>query len=116
MQCSPTTSCGCRPAIRTRCRRPGNGTARRACAYFTKTRAEWDIVKHELREVFVHGDNRFAVLVDVETVHKRTGGHVKLQKIDLVTMKDGKCTSYAELFDTALVERAAGHGPRESND
>jgi len=82
--------------------------------YFTKMRAEWDVTKHELREVFAHGDDSFAVRVNVETALRRTGGRVKLEKVDLVTMKDGKCTSYFELFDTALVERAAGHGPPEN--
>lgn len=81
--------------------------------YFVKSRADWDIPVHKPIEFIVHDDHRFAVRVEVEAVNKRTGGRIKLEKLDLLTMENGKCTAYAELFDTAIVERAAGHGPTE---
>lgn len=82
--------------------------------YFAKMSGEWNLQKHVPVEFIAQDDRRFAVRVAIEAVNKRTGGQVKLEKIDLVTMADGKCTAYAELFDTALVERAAGHGPNET--
>jgi uncharacterized protein len=81
--------------------------------YFIKSRTDWDVPVHKPIEFIVHEDQRFAVRVEVEAVNKRTGGRIRLEKLDLLTMVDGKCTAYAELYDTALAERAAGHGPHE---
>jgi ketosteroid isomerase-like protein len=81
----------------------------------TTSRRDWDVQKHEPLEFFSAGnDRRFAVRVAIEAVNYRTKGRVRLEKVDLVTMENGKCTNYAEIFDSALAERAVGVGPFEN--
>ena len=81
--------------------------------YFVKSRADWDVRKHDVIEFMSSADHRFAVRVAVEVVNRRTGGRVGFEKVDLVTMTNGKCTLYQEVFDSVMLERAAGHGPSE---
>jgi ketosteroid isomerase-like protein len=81
--------------------------------HLTNLRSEWDIQKHDVLEVIAQSDTRFALRIGVVGVHARTKGRVELEKVDLVTMKDGKVSAYEEIFDTAMLERAAGHGPAE---
>jgi len=78
--------------------------------FFAKLQPDWDIQKHDMLEVIAQGDSRFAVRVAVAGIHRRTKGRAQFEKVDLVTMKDGKCISYEEVLDTATLERAAGHG------
>jgi ketosteroid isomerase-like protein len=76
-------------------------------------RAEWEIQKHDVLEIIAQSDTRFALRIGVAAVHNRTKGRVELEKVDLVSMKDGRVAAYEEIFDTAMLERAAGHGPSE---
>lgn len=72
--------------------------------YFA-ARADWTIREHNVTEIIGQNDSRFAVKVAVDALHKN-GARVRLDKVDLVTMANGKCTSYTETFDSALLERA----------
>jgi len=82
--------------------------------FLTTSRRDWDVQKHEPLEFFSAGnDTRFAVRVAIEAVNLQTKGRVRLEKVDLVTMEGGKVTSYSEIFDSALTERAVGVGPFE---
>jgi ketosteroid isomerase-like protein len=82
--------------------------------YFKTSRADWDVQRHEPVEFLSAGDDkRFAVRVAIDAVNRITNGRVRMEKVDLITMQDRKCTSYVEVFDSALTERAAGHSPGE---
>lgn len=67
----------------------------------------WSLQKLELLELFGEGDRRFVARVAVTAVHRRTGSKAFVERVDLVTMKDGKCLSNHEFYDTAPLERAA---------
>lgn len=76
--------------------------------YFTISRSEWDVREHQPLEFFSTGnDTRFAVRMAIDVVHRKNGGRFRTEKVDLVTMKDGKVVEYSELFDTAITERTA---------
>lgn len=75
--------------------------------YFATSRADWDVTEHNPVEFIAQDDRRFAVRVAVHAKHKRTHKSVTIEKIDLVTMMNGKCVAYAETLDTAPLERAS---------
>lgn len=75
--------------------------------YFRTSRADWDVTEHNPVEFIVQDDQRFVVRVAVHAKHRRTHKPLTLEKIDLVTMKNGKCVSYAEIFDSAPLEHAS---------
>lgn len=75
--------------------------------YFAAQREEWTLIEHQLLDLIADGDHRFVARVLVEARHNNTAARVRLEKIDLLTMEDGKCTSYEERMDTAPIERAA---------
>lgn len=75
--------------------------------YFKASRADWDVTEHNPVEFIAQDDQRFAVRIAVHAKHKRTLRSLTLEKIDLVTMKNGKCVSYAETLDTAPLEHAS---------
>lgn len=66
----------------------------------------WTFEKIEMLEMIAQNDTRFAVRTAVTGVSIRTGGRVTVERVDLVTMQNGKCKSYAEIFDTSPLERA----------
>ena len=76
-------------------------------AYFAALFHEWQIHAFDLVEMIGHEDRRFFARIAVEMRHNSTGALVKMEKVDALTMENGKCTSFAETFDAARVERAA---------
>ena len=76
--------------------------------YFAALRQNWTIREHNIVEIIAQDDRRFAIRVAVDAQHNAGGARVRLEKIDLVTMANGKCTSYSETLDTSLLERAMG--------
>ena len=81
--------------------------------FLAKLRPEWELQRHEVLEVIAQEDTHFALRIAVVGVHRRTHGRVQFDKVDLVTMANGKFVAYEEFFDTAPLERAAGHDPSE---
>ena len=76
-------------------------------SYFAARNSEWTLTNHKLLDLIAEDDRRFVVRVHTEVVNNNTGAHVSLEKIDLITMENGKCISYEEKMDTAPIERAA---------
>jgi ketosteroid isomerase-like protein len=77
------------------------------CAYFAELFREWQILAFDVVEVIGHDDRRFVARITLELQNNVTGSHVRLEKVDFLTMENGRCTSFAEIFDAAPVERAA---------
>ena len=75
--------------------------------YFAAQRQDWTLLEHTLLDVITENDRRFVARVHVEARHNNTGARVRVEKVDFITMKDGKFTSYEERMDTAPIERAA---------
>lgn len=75
--------------------------------YFENLRLNWTLKSLQLQEVYASDDRRFAARIRIDAANNATGKTVRLEKIDLVTMEDGRITSYAEVFDTAPLERAS---------
>jgi ketosteroid isomerase-like protein len=75
--------------------------------YFDTLRLNWTLKSMRLQEVYSADDKSFAARLRVSAASNATGKQVSLEKIDLVTMENGKITSYAEVFDTAPLERAS---------
>lgn len=67
----------------------------------------WTFRKIEMLEMIVQNDTRFVVRTAVVGVNRVTGGRASVERIDFVSMLDGKCKSYAEIFDTSPLERAS---------
>lgn len=66
----------------------------------------WTFEKVEMLEMIAQNDTRFVVRTAVTGVSTRTGGRASVERVDFVTMHNGKCKSYAEIFDTSPLERA----------
>jgi ketosteroid isomerase-like protein len=75
--------------------------------FFAATLSEWSFREFNVVEIIVQDDRRFAIRVAVEVQNNRNGARVRFEKVDLVTMKNGNCTHYAEILDTAPLERAS---------
>jgi ketosteroid isomerase-like protein len=75
--------------------------------FFAALRQNWKIREHNVLDVVAQADSRFAIRVAVDAQHSTTGARVRFEKVDWVTMANGKCTSYRETLDTAPLERAA---------
>lgn len=78
-----------------------------ARAYIRALAENWTFARLDLLEMFHEDDYRFVVRTAVTGVHRRNGARVSVERVDLVTMKDGKCVSYLEVYDTAPLERAS---------
>lgn len=78
-----------------------------ALLVLSKILNHWTFDKVEVLEVITADDRRFVVRTAVAGAHRRTGSPVSLERIDWITMQDGKCKSCAETLDTSLLERAA---------
>ena len=66
----------------------------------------WTFEKIEMLEMIAQNDTRFVVRTAVTGVSTRTGARVNVERVDFVTMANGKCKSYEETFDTSPLERA----------
>lgn len=68
--------------------------------YFQVLQQDWRVEGHRAKEFFVQGD-RVAVNTILTAVSTRTGRAVDLDKMDLLTVRDGKIASFQELFDAS---------------
>lgn len=75
--------------------------------YYAALAANWTLSRFVVEEVVAQNDQRFAVRITVTAKSTATGKSVRFEKIDFVTMKDGKIVHYAEIYDTAPVVRAS---------
>ncbi len=75
--------------------------------YYAALGASWALSEFTVEEVVTQDDRRFAVRIQVTAKSNVTGKAVHFEKADLVTMEDGKITTYSEIYDTAPMIRAA---------
>jgi ketosteroid isomerase-like protein len=76
-------------------------------AYAAISQRHWTMEAIRVHEIIAHDDTRFAVQSTVDVRHNMTDKVARVEKVDLVTMKDGKICDFAEFLDTAVLERAA---------
>jgi ketosteroid isomerase-like protein len=76
-------------------------------AYAAISQRHWTTLAIRIHEIITHNDTRFAVHSTVDVRNKSTDQLARIEKVDLVTMKDGKICDYAEYLDTAVLERAS---------
>ena len=74
--------------------------------YFEALSANWALTQFVVEEVVSRNDSRFALRIRVTAESSSTGKSVRVEKTDLVTMKEGKIVEYAEIYDTGLLVRA----------
>ncbi len=67
---------------------------------------QWQAV--EIDSITIQGE-RAAVHFKLTTIFKPTKTLVTTEIVDIITVRDGKITSFVEFVDTALVARIAGH-------
>ena len=75
--------------------------------YFAALLGDWDICEFALCDLIVQHDRRFAARIVVTLRRKDGSPKVTLDKVDLLTMENGRCVSFAEFFDAGRLERAA---------
>ena len=75
--------------------------------YFSALLGDWDIREFALCDLIVQDDRRFAARIAVTLRRKDRGTRVTLDKVDLLTMENGQCVSFSEIFDAGRLERAA---------
>ncbi len=76
--------------------------------FLTAIGTNWAFQKIEMLEMIVQNDTRFVVRTAVTGMSRQTGGRMaSIERVDFVTMKNGKCASYLEIFDTSPLERAS---------
>ena len=78
-----------------------------ARAFFATLGRDWTLKALQLHEIYSSDDCSFAARIRVLAASNTTGKTVQVEKVDFVTMRNGKITSYAEVFDTAPFERAS---------
>jgi ketosteroid isomerase-like protein len=83
-----------------------------ARAHIQALAEHWEFARLELLEMFHEDDRCFVVRTAVSGVNRLTGAKMNVERVDLVTMKDGKCASCLEVYDTAPLERASRRAPR----
>ncbi|MBP6014558.1 MAG: nuclear transport factor 2 family protein [Alphaproteobacteria bacterium] len=69
--------------------------------------ANWTFQKIDMLEILTQNDRRFVARSAVIGINRHTGARASVERVDLVTMENGKCTSYEEIFDTSPLERAS---------
>lgn len=74
--------------------------------YFAALQSAWVIERYEVLEI-IGDQERFAVHCLVRARHKSTGRLVECEKVDLLTVRDGRIQTFQEIVDTAPIERAA---------
>jgi ketosteroid isomerase-like protein len=76
--------------------------------FLTAIATNWAFPKVEMLEMIAQDDTRFVVRTAVTGMSRQTGGRTaSVERVDFVTMKNGKCLSYLEIFDTSPLERAS---------
>ena len=68
---------------------------------------DWRMLGYEVDEMVAQGD-RVVVLCRCAWVHKVTGKHVALEKVDVLRLRDGRITHFMEYYDTAKAMQATG--------
>lgn len=69
--------------------------------------ANWTFPSRKVLEVIAQDDTRFVVRSAVTGVHNLTGGRASAERVDFISMANGKVLTYQEIFDTAPLERAS---------
>ena len=75
--------------------------------YAAISQRHWTVLAIRIHEIIAHDDTRFAIRSTVDVRNNATGKAARVEKVDLVTMADGKICDYAEFLDTAVLERAS---------
>jgi ketosteroid isomerase-like protein len=75
--------------------------------YFTALWADWVIESHDPQE-FIGSGERIAVRTRVIARHKSSAQILVLDKVDLLTVRNGRIQAFYEIFDTAPLERCLG--------
>jgi ketosteroid isomerase-like protein len=73
-------------------------------AYFLALWSDWIIERHDPQE-FIGTGERIAVRLRVIARHKWTKQILVLDKVDLLTVRNGRIQAFHEIFDTAPIER-----------
>jgi ketosteroid isomerase-like protein len=76
-------------------------------AHAAISQRHWETLAIRIHEFIAHQDTRFAIHSTIDVRSNMTGKVARVEKVDLVTMKDGKICDFAEFLDTAVLERAA---------
>jgi uncharacterized protein len=72
--------------------------------FFATLWSDWIIERHDPQE-FIGTGERIAVRLRVIARHKSTAQILVLDKVDLLTVRNGRIQSFHEIFDTAPIER-----------
>lgn len=75
--------------------------------YFAAMADNWTLSEFKVEEMVTADDRRIAVRISVVAQSNVTGKAVRFEKVDLVSMENGKITNYSEIYDTAPLIRAA---------
>lgn len=78
--------------------------------YFQAMANNWTLSDFIVEEIVGQDDRRLAVLISLTARSNATGKAVHFEKVDFVTMEDGKIVNFAEIYDTAPLIRAARLG------
>jgi ketosteroid isomerase-like protein len=68
--------------------------------YFEALQQTWRVEGHEAKEFFARGD-RVVVRTVLTAICTGTARSAEIEKIDLLTVRDGKIASFQELFDAS---------------
>ncbi len=75
--------------------------------YFDALRGAWEIEGYEVREI-LGTEGRFAVHARVKARHKTSGTLLETDKVDLLTIRDGRIAAFTEIMDTHPMHALAG--------
>ena len=68
----------------------------------------WAFRKIEMVEMIAQDDTRFVVRAALTVTSRRiTGRTASIELVDFVSMNNGKCVSYVDIFDSSPLERAS---------
>jgi ketosteroid isomerase-like protein len=94
-------SSGRREIVPTASHRRGRAGVRE---YFTALWSDWVIERHDPQE-FIGTGERIAVRTRVIARHKSSAEIVVVEKVDLLTVRNGRIHAFHEIFDTVPLER-----------
>lgn len=75
--------------------------------YFEALRGAWAIEGYEVLEILGQ-EARFAVHARVRARHKPSNTLLETDKVDLLTIRDGRITAFTEIMDTHPLHALAG--------